>query len=108
MSEERITELEDTLKKNMVPFFPRLRVHGEVLVVELTTISECLKELFHLIHGQEYVKRSLVERLFYLYTRLDSETGYLSEEELEKNGELIRRVLNEVRDIISIESRYMK
>ncbi|UHA73748.1 hypothetical protein [Paenibacillus sp. 481] len=108
MNEERITELEGILKKNMIPFFPHLRVHGEVLMDELTAISECLKELFHLIHGQEYVKRSLVERLFYLYTTLQAGSGYLSEEESAKSDELIIRVLNEVRDIISIESRYMK
>ncbi|UHA74517.1 hypothetical protein [Paenibacillus sp. 481] len=108
MNEERITELEGILYKHMILFFPHIRVRGEVLMDELAEMSQCLKELFSLIHGQEYVKRSLIEKLFLLYTTLKSESGYLTVEESAKSSELIIRVLNEVRDIISIESRYMK
>ncbi|UHA73749.1 hypothetical protein [Paenibacillus sp. 481] len=107
MNEERITELEGILYKHMILFFPHLRVHKEVLMDELTAISHCLKKLFPLIHGQKYVQRSLVEKLFLLYTTLQAESGYLSSEESARSSELIIRVLNEVCDIISIESRYM-
>ncbi|GGG09094.1 hypothetical protein [Paenibacillus aceti] len=107
MNKERIDELENLLLKSMTILLPRLKVHKEVLMDELYKISHYLKEIYTLTHNQEYIKHSLVHKLFVLYNMLQAESGYLPDSESERSSELIIRVLNEISDVISVEKRYL-
>jgi|AraplaMF_Col_mLB_1032019.scaffolds.fasta_scaffold34640_3 hypothetical protein len=107
MSMGCIEELENLIWGKMIVFLPHLRIKKEVLTPELTAISQYLIELICLLDGEKYLPRSLVDKLFRLYTTLQAESGYLSDKESARCDELIIKVLNEIRDIMSVEKRYM-
>lgn len=106
MNMERIGELESLIWDEMKVLLPHLRIKKEVLIPQITVISQYIKELIDLLEGEVLLPRSLVDKLFRLYTFLQAESGYLSEEESARCDEIVIKVLNEISDIMSVEKRY--
>ena len=105
MKNECIDELENLLTKELVVLLPWLSLHKEILMDELYKISLYLREIYELTRDQEYIKHSLVYKLFILYNTIQGESRYLSDSESERSSELLIVVLNEISAIISLETR---